>query len=106
MNWNEFANRSLRNIFDKLEEVYGQLELERSGISRADFWAFSGIVAVEQASSEARYYKYRTICRTITYIPYKNLSKKAKLLIGKDKGENETQAKEQQIIIKTENSIP
>ena len=55
-NVNESGNKGMKDIFDKLEQIYGQLELQRSGVSRADFWALAGIVAVEQASSEARYF--------------------------------------------------
>ena len=47
LNLNQGDNRGLEGIVAELEKLYADLELADHGVSRADFWALAGTVAVE-----------------------------------------------------------
>jgi hypothetical protein len=51
INLNQGPNAGLKEALDPLEEKYQKLGLADQGISRADFWAFAGMVAIEKGAS-------------------------------------------------------
>jgi hypothetical protein len=44
---NQGDNKGLESIVAALEKTYSELSLADRGVSRADFWALAGTVAVE-----------------------------------------------------------
>jgi hypothetical protein len=51
INLNQSANAGLAEALEPLEDKYLKLGLEEQGISRADFWAFAGMIAIEKGAS-------------------------------------------------------
>ena len=51
INLNHGPNKGLEEIVSSLEEKYEKLELADQGISRADFWALAGMLAIEKGAS-------------------------------------------------------
>ena len=48
---NQPSNAGLAEVMTALEEKYAKLGLADLGISRADFWAFAGMIAIEKGAS-------------------------------------------------------
>ena len=51
INVNQPSNAGLAEVMTALEEKYAKLGLADLGISRADFWAFAGMIAIEKGAS-------------------------------------------------------
>ena len=51
INLNQSSNAGLAEALEPLEDKYLKLGLEEQGISRADFWAFAGMIAIEKGAS-------------------------------------------------------
>ena len=51
INLAQSPNAGLGEALEPLEEKYTKLGLGEEGISRADFWAFAGMVAIEKGAS-------------------------------------------------------
>jgi hypothetical protein len=47
INLNQLDNKGMEAIVEKLEKLYEDLGLAEREVSRADFWALAGTVAVE-----------------------------------------------------------
>ena len=51
INLNHEPNKGLEDIVVSLEDKYQKLKLADQGISRADFWALAGMLAIEKGAS-------------------------------------------------------